>query len=58
MSNEVEVRKSIIRVFSDDLIEATHKLKEPSLHDAIDALYEKLKDDLSWSFIREQEQGK
>ena len=58
MSNEIEVRRSILRVFSDDVIEATHKLKEPALHDAIDALYEKLKDDLSWSFIREREQGK
>jgi len=56
MNNEVEVRKSIIRVFSDDVNEATFKLEEPS--DAIDALYEKLKDDLSWSFIREWQQSK
>ena len=63
--NEVELSDAIagikvmviVRDFSDDVNAATHEFKGQSLHDAIDTLYEKLKGDLSRSFIND-EQGK
>ena len=63
--NEVELSNSItgikvrviVRDFSDDLSAATYRLKGPPLHEAIDSLCEKLRYDLSLSFINEKEEG-